>query len=82
MPSISIDVDIDEVLWGLSSHEKQKLVDELYEDGYVPKQLGGIHPDEGYDNDFDEQVAKLIGNKWKLSNEDEQTILQIANKIP
>ena len=81
MASISIDVDIDDVLCGMSSSEKQELVDDLYDDGYVPKQLGGVHPDDGYDNDFDEQVAKLIGNGWKLSKEDMETILKITNKL-
>jgi hypothetical protein len=81
MASISIDVDIDDVLWGMSSREKQELVDDLYDDGYVPKQLGGVHPDDGYDTDFDEQVAKLIGNGWKLSKEDMATILKITNKL-
>jgi hypothetical protein len=31
--------------------------------------------------DFDEQVQKLIGNSWRLSKEDEETILKITNKL-
>jgi hypothetical protein len=81
MASISIDVDIDDILWDMTSYEKQKLANDLYDDGYVPKQLGGVHPDDGYDNDFDEQVAKLIGNGWKLSKEDMKIILKITNKL-
>ncbi len=81
MSYISVDVDIDDVLWGMSSYEKQKLVDELYEDGYVPKQMGGVHPDDAPTGDFDREVSKLIGNSWRLTKEDEETILRITNKL-
>ena len=72
----SIDIDLDDILYSLSSYEKQELVNDLYDDGYVPKQVQNIVGDE-----WDEQVKKLKGNKWRLSKEDEETILKITNKI-
>jgi len=81
MSYISVDVDIDDVLWGMSSYEKQQLVDDLYEDGYVPKQMGGVHPDNVPSGEFDREVSKLIGNSWRLTKEDEETILRITNKL-
>ncbi len=77
---VNLDVDIDDILSGLSGREKQQLVDELYEDGYVPKQVEEII-DNDNDSDFDEQVRKLIGNSWRLTKEDEETILKITNKL-
>ena len=78
----SIDIDIDDIMYGLCSYEKQQLVDELYEDGYCPKQLKGTLADPDNSNsDFDEQVKKLVGNSWRLSKEDEETILRITNKL-
>ena len=78
----SIDIDIDDIISGMLSYEKQELADELYEAGYVPKQLKGTLADTDNDNsDFDEQVKKLIGNSWRLTKEDEETILRITNKI-
>jgi hypothetical protein len=77
----SIDIDIDDILYSLSSYEKQQLADELYEDGFVPKQMGGVHPDDVPTGDFDREVHKLIGNSWRLSKEDEETILRITNKL-
>jgi hypothetical protein len=77
----SIDIDIDDILYSLSSYEKQELADELYDDGYVPKQMGGVHPDDVPTGEFDSEVHKLIGNSWRLTKEDEETILRIANKI-
>lgn len=82
-----IDVDIDDILFEMSSYEKQDLADELYSEGYIPKQMRGVHPDDVTGDvlipfgEFDRQVSKLIGNNWKLSKEDEETILKIANKL-
>ena len=79
----SIDIDIDDILWSMSSYEKQQLSDELYEDGYIPKQLQHLDPENQSANslEFDGQVQKLIGNSWRLSKEDEETILRITNKL-
>jgi hypothetical protein len=77
----NIDIDIDDIIYGLDGFEKQSLVDELYDDGYVPKQLKGTLADDEDADDWDEQVKKLKGNKWRLSKEDEEIILKITNKI-
>lgn len=77
----SIDIDIDDILYGMTSWEKQDLADALYEDGYTPKPLESTIPNLQPTTEFDEQVIKLIGNSWKLSKEDEETILRITNKI-
>jgi hypothetical protein len=86
MASISIDVDIDDILWDMTSYEKQELVNELYDDGYIPKQVKAISDREDAISsagqfDFDGQVQKLIGNSWKLSNDDVEAILKITNKL-
>jgi hypothetical protein len=78
----SIDIEIDEILYSMSSWEKQELVDELYDDGYVAKKDPRYDLDEdGAFGDFDTQVTKLLGNSWRLSKEDEETILKITNKL-
>jgi hypothetical protein len=77
----SIDIEIDDILYSMSSWEKQELADELYEAGYIPKQMGGVHPDDVPTGEFDSEVHKLIGNGWRLSVEDEETILRITNKL-
>lgn len=75
----SIDIEIDDIMYSLSSYEKQQLADELYDSGYCPKQVKEVM-DEDLD-EWDEQIKKLKGNKWRLSKEDEETILKITNKI-
>ena len=74
----SIDIDIDDILYSMSSYEKQQLADELYEDGYLAKKDDA---DKSTDDEWNEQVNKLFNNKWRLSKEDEETILQITKKI-
>lgn len=77
----SIDIDIDDILWSMTNYEKQELVDELYDDGFIPKQMGRVHPDDVVTDNFDKEVSKLLGNSWRLSKEDEATILKITNKL-
>ena len=67
-----IEVDVNDFLSACSDSERKELVNALKEDGYF---------DEDDDNDFDIAVRKLLGNSWRLSKEDEETILKITNKI-
>lgn len=74
----SIDIEIDDIMYSLSSYEKQELADELYEDGYIAKK---DISEQNTDDDWNESVHRLFNNKWRLSKEDEETILKITNKI-
>lgn len=77
--SISINVDIDDILYGMSDWEKQELVDDLFDDGYVAKK--DYRSEDNRYSEWDEAVTKLLGNSWRLSKEDEAIILRITNKI-
>jgi hypothetical protein len=78
MTYISVDIDIDDVIYSLTDREKQNLVDDLYNDGYVAKKDTS---EINNDYEWNEQVNKLFNNKWRLSKEDEETILKISSKI-
>jgi hypothetical protein len=71
-----IDIEIDDILYGMSSWEKQELANELYNDGYVAKK-----DKRNTDDEWNDQIDKLFNNKWRLSKEDEKTILRITNKL-
>ncbi len=86
MASINVDIDVEDILWDMTSYEKQELANELYDAGYVPAQVKNHMRDVEEMNsagpfDFDGQVKKLVGNSWRLSNEDVETILRITNKL-
>ena len=74
----SIDIEIEDILWGMSDREKQELVDDLYEDGFIAKKDDS---EKSIDDEWNEQVHKLFNNKWRLSKEDEEAILNITKKI-
>lgn len=74
-----INIEIEDILWDMSDYEKQELVDELYSDGFVAK--NDVRNEDDDFSDWDLSVNKLLGNSWRLSKEDEATILRIANKL-
>ncbi len=74
----SIDIEIDDIMYSLSSWEKQELVDELYANGYIAKKDSEAR---STDDEWNEQIHKLFNNKWRLSKEDEETILRMTNKL-
>ena len=76
--SVSVDVEIDDVLWEMSNIEKQNLVDQLFDEGFEQKKAKMPNSD----SDFDQAIIKLIGKKHCLTIEEEEFILKIANKIP
>lgn len=78
MTYVSVDVDIDDILYSMSNYEKQQLVDDLYNDGYIAKKDNEV---KSTDDAWNDQIHKLFNNKWRLSKEDEETILRITNKL-
>ena len=79
MATVSVEVDIDDILWDMSTSEKEDLCKELIEDGYAPAgslPREGRHPDEDM---YIEAVCKLKDAYSRLSAEQHATIMQIAN---
>ena len=76
----NINIDIEDILWDLSDYEKQEIVDDLFDEGFVAKKDQRFDTDSDGD-EWDEAVKKLVGNKWRLTSEDEETILKITKKI-
>lgn len=79
MAYISVDVDIDDIIWDMSSKDKQQLVDDLYEDGYTPTALDKRKKSTNFD--FDDACEALVGNSWRLTKEEEEYIIKIAKRF-
>ena len=79
MSYVSVDVDIDDVLWGMSTKEKQNLVDDLYDDGYTPTQIQDQM--DKHTDDFSEACKKLVGQAWRLTREEEEFIINISKRF-
>ena len=81
--SISIDIDVDDILWNMSDREKQELVDELYDDGYVPKQMGVSESESNIlDIAWQNTISKLSKGRLMITPEEEEIISKIANRLP
>lgn len=76
---MTINVNVD-VLDELSNNQKQQLADELYDLGFIQKQIG-VTVTPNTDTDFDKLVSKIIGNKHKLTIDEERIICEIAERI-
>ena len=68
-----VDITVKEFYEEMDDSEKKEMLDLLR--GEKRFRSGGC------DEDFDQEVSKLIGNRWRLSLEDEETIMRIANKV-
>ncbi len=78
MTTVSVDVDIDDVLWAMSESEKRDLCKELIEDGYGPE---GSLPTEGYHPDeemYREAVVKLLDSYSQLTAVQIELVKQLA----
>ena len=58
---VDIDVDIDDVLYEMSTHEKEELCQSLIEDGYGPGVSGEHWLAETY---TDQQLIQLFNDMW------------------
>ena len=78
-----IDIDVDEFLDECTTDEIDEVIDWLRETGYLLSIKGTTTGAQSFqDENFNDAVSKLIGNRYKLSVEDEQTIMAIANRLP
>ena len=79
MSYVSIDVNINDVLWGMRSSDKQELANDLYDDGYIPiqaqKELNK------YKDDFSKACEKLKGQSWRLTREEEEYIINLSKRF-
>jgi hypothetical protein len=76
-----IEVAVDEFLSACDSDDIADLIQTLIDDGYLPKYLTSSIVNSLASNEFDEAVSKLFGNHWRLTNEDTDTIMKVANKL-
>ena len=86
--NLNVDVDLDDVISSLSDRKIQCLVDELYDDGYLPTKLDSYNIPTKLDSynifitndEFGEMVSKLNGTRLTLTPEDESIIRNILAK--
>jgi hypothetical protein len=85
MPTFELDLDIDEIVDELTSSERQRLAQKLYDYGYIPKEMWNV-TDTNHDlgikyDEFNEALDKIKSGRLQLTIEDENRILEIARKV-
>lgn len=78
---VDIDIDVDEFLEECVAHEIEEVIEWLGENGHIKNDVIIQENSNFQDDIFNENLNKLIGNRWKLSSEDEETILRISEKL-
>jgi ABC-type histidine transport system ATPase subunit len=77
-----IDLDIEDIYENLSDREVNKLIKLLAEEGEVISTNTSKNESISFlDEEWKKTLIKLMGNRHRLSNEDEEIIKQIANKL-
>jgi len=77
-----IDIEVDEFLDDCSSTEIQEVIQWLKDSYYLPQNVATSESQQSFqDEEFDGALMNLVGKRFKLSTEDEKTIMAISNKV-
>ena len=77
-----IDLSVDEIYENLSDLEVKKLIDLLVSEGEVISTNVGKNESMSFlDEEWKKTLINLMDNRHRLSNEDEETIKTIAQKL-
>jgi len=77
---VDIDIDVAELYGDCSDREKKELAGYLIEDGFIPGQTEQVGEDSLMDVTYKEALNKLYSKRIYLTLEEEQVILNLANK--
>jgi len=77
-----VDLSVNEIYENLSDREILKLVDLLVSEGVVISTNTSKNEKMNFlDEEWKKTLIKLMNNRHRLSNEDEETIKTLANKL-
>ena len=77
-----VDLSVDDIYENLSDREVKKLIDLLVSEGEVISTNVGKNESMSFlDEEWKKTLLNLMNNRHRLSNEDEETIKTIAQKL-
>jgi hypothetical protein len=77
-----VDLSVDDIYENLSDREVKKLIDLLVSEGEVISTNVGKNESMSFlDEEWKKTLLNLMNNRHRLSNEDEETIKTISNKL-
>jgi hypothetical protein len=78
---VDIEVDVEEFYNDCSDKEKEELAEYLIEDGFIPGHSNQVGEDNPMDVTYKEALNKLYSRRIHLSLEEEQFIINLANRF-
>lgn len=89
---MTIAVEVEDVLWSMTSKEKKEMFEELLSEldiNWVMQCLNDANitaklsksVDKNRDDEYNNKVLSLLNNKFKLTNEEEEMIYKISDRI-
>lgn len=94
MSHISIDVDIDDIIWGMSSYDRKAFFKRMQDEGYISKSCivtkeGEVEAPSHIEkraiaeskDEFNLALQKLFGNGWRLTKEQEDYIINLSKRF-
>ena len=89
---MTIAVEVEDVLWSMTSWEKEEMFKELLSEldiNWVTEYLNDANiitklsksVDKNRDDEYNNKVLSLLNNRFKLTNEEEEMIYKISERI-
>ena len=89
---MTIAVEVEDVLWSMTSWEKEEMFEELLSEldiNWVMECLNDANisaklsksVDKNRDDEYNNKVLSLLNNRFKLTNEEEEMIYKISDRI-
>ena len=77
-----LDIEVDEFLDDCDSNEIQEVIQWLKDSDYLPDNVATSESQQSFqDEDFDRALMSLVGNRFKLTTEQEEAIMNAAKNI-
>lgn len=94
MNSISIDVDIDDIIWGMGTYDRKAFFKAMQDEGYISKSCiitkdgevkAAAHVERNAlaesKDEFNQALQILFGKGWLLNKEQEQYIIELSKRF-
>lgn len=94
MSSISVDVEVDDIIDSMSNYDRRRFLEEMKEAGYISglcvitndgrvQASNRTEQNALYEstNEFNRALQNLYGNGWRLSKEEEEYIIKISERF-
>ena len=94
MSSISVDVEIDDIIWGMGSYDRRYFFNEMQDRGYISKSCivtdaGSVEASAHAEranlvestDDFNRALQILFRKGWLLTKEEEDYIINLSKRF-